>query len=109
MIDRFVVFRDRADGIDYVSSQLASSDHYRADTERYRQDRAGGADVVEAVNRWVDGIADPYSSDPEGFRTAVRRIMSDTSATAEGTEGTLYRLSEAASPPRAQSAEAAAR
>jgi hypothetical protein len=109
VIDRFVVFRDRADGIDYVSSQLASSDNYRADTERYRRDRASDADVVEAVNRWVDGIADPYSSDPEAFRSAVRRIMSDSYETVEGTEGTLYRLSEAASPPRAQSAEAAAR
>jgi hypothetical protein len=109
VIDRFVVFRDRADGIDYVSSQLASSDNYRADTERYRRDRASDADVVEAVNRWVDGIADPYSSDPEAFRSAVRRIMSDSYETGEGTEETLYRLSEAASPPRAQSAEAAAR
>jgi hypothetical protein len=106
-IDRFVVFRDRADSVDYVSNQLASSDNYRAETERYRRERADGADVVEAVNRWVDGIADPYSSDPEAFRSAVRRIMGDSYETAEGTEETLYRLSEAASPPPAQAAEAA--
>ena len=109
MIDRFVVFRDRADAVDYVSSQLASSDNYRADTERYRQDRASGADVVEAVNRWVDGIADPQLG-PEAFRSAVRCIMSDSYETGEGTEGTpSLASSEAASPPRAQSAEAAAR
>ena len=106
-IDRFVVFRDRADSVDYVSNQLASSDNYRAETERYRRERADGADVVEAVNRWVDGIADPYSSDPEAFRSAVRRIMGDSYETAKGTEETLYRLSEAASPPPAQAAEAA--
>ena len=55
--DRFLVFRDRADAVDYVAGQLASSDNYRADTERYRRDRTSGVHVVEAVNRWVDGIA----------------------------------------------------
>jgi len=106
--DRFVVFRDRAEAVDFVADQLASSDNYRANTERYREDRANGADVVEAVNRWVDGIADPYSSQPEAYRSAVRRIMNETHELAEGrpSERNLYSLSESVSPPRAQSAQA---
>jgi Mannosyl-glycoprotein endo-beta-N-acetylglucosaminidase len=101
--DRFIVFRDRAEAVDFVADQLASSDNYRADTERYRRDRAAGMSVVEAVNRWVDGIADPYSSQPEAYRTAVRRIMNDTYELAEGRalERNLYSLSEAVSSPRA--------
>lgn len=108
--DRFVVFRDRADAIDFVASQLAGSDNYRADTERYRRDRASGVDVVEAVDRWVDGIADPYSTQPENFRTAVRRLMSDTYEIGDGpaAEHNLYSLSEAVSPARAEAAEALA-
>jgi hypothetical protein len=106
--DRFVVFRDRAEAVDFAAAQLASTDNYRADTERYRKDRESGVDVVEAVNRWVDGIADPYSSQPEAYRSAVRRIMADTYELAEGrsSERNLYSLSESISPPRAQSAQA---
>jgi hypothetical protein len=63
-IDEFLVSRDRAEAVDFVADQLASSENYRADTERYRRDRASGTDVVEAANRWVDAIADPYSSHP---------------------------------------------
>jgi hypothetical protein len=96
--DRFIVFRDRAEAVGYAADQLASSDNYREDTERYRRDRASGVDVVEAVDRWVDGIADPYSSRPEAYRIAVRRIMSETYEIGEGfSERDLYSLSEAAS------------
>jgi hypothetical protein len=106
--DRLLVFRDRAEGIDYVAEQLATSDNYRADTERYVRDRTSGVDVVEAVNRWVDGIADPYSTQPEAYRESVRRIMNESYELAEGQlrEGNLYSLSEAVSPARAQTAEA---
>ena len=106
--DRFVVFRDRAEAVNFVADQLASSDNYRAATERYRKDRASGADVVEAVNRWVDGIADPYSSQPEAYRTAVRRVMNGTYQRAEGrsADRNLYSLSESVSTPRAQAAQA---
>ena len=92
--DTFLVFRDRAEAVDFVAYQLASSENYRADTERYRRDRARGTGVVEAVNRWVEAIADPYSSQPEAYRTALRRVMSDTYETSEGPERTLYSLSE---------------
>lgn len=111
---RFVVFADRAEAVDFVARQLATSDNYGADTERYRRDRAaediraplerlgldraaveGGTDVVEAVNRWVQGIADPYSSNPEKWSRDVRRIMNDPYAPSDrlSPERNLYRLS----------------
>ena len=106
--DRLLVFRDRAEAIDYVAEQLATSDNYRADTQRYIRDRGSGVDVVEAVDRWVDGIADPYSTQPEEYRASLRRVMSETYEFAEGQVpgGDLYSLSEAASPAGAQAAEA---
>ena len=106
--DRFVVFRDRADAIDFVASQLASTDNYLVDTERYRRDRASGVDVVEAVDRWVDGIADPYSTQPENFRAEVRRLMNETYdiGNAPAPERNLYSLSESVSPARAEAAQA---
>jgi Mannosyl-glycoprotein endo-beta-N-acetylglucosaminidase len=106
--DRFLVFRDRAEAIDFVAEQLATSDNYRADTERYVSDRTSGVSVVEAVNRWVDGIADPYSSQPEAYRAALRRVMNETYDMPEGQlpQGNLYSLSEAVSPARGQAAQA---
>jgi hypothetical protein len=99
--DRFLVFRDRADAVDFVASQLATTDNYRADAERYQRDRANGVDVVEAVDHWVDGIADPYSSRPEDFRNEVRRVMNDTPAPGgEAPQRNLYSLSQAVSPAR---------
>ena len=107
--DRFLVFRDRAEGVDYVADQLASTDNYRADSERYRRDRASGVDVVEAVDRWVDGIADPYSSDPDAYRAALKRVLNETRELGEGRQAErLYRLSEAVSPPPVQAAQATA-
>jgi Mannosyl-glycoprotein endo-beta-N-acetylglucosaminidase len=111
---RFIVFADRAEAVEFVARQLATSDNYRADTERYRRDRAaeavraplerlgldqaeagGGIDVVEAVDRWVDGIADPYSTKPEQWSRNVRHIMNDPSAPSDrlSPERNLYRLS----------------
>lgn len=111
---RFIVFADRAEAVEFVARQLATSDNYRADTERYRRDRAaeavraplerlgldqaaagGGVDVVEAVDRWVDGIADPYSTKPEQWSRNVRHIMNDPSAPSDrlSPERNLYRLS----------------
>jgi hypothetical protein len=92
--DRFFVFRDRAEAVDFVADQVASSDNYREDTDRYRDDRTSGVPVVEAVNRWVDGIADPYSSQPEEYRERVRRIISDTYDLPDGSKGSLYTLSD---------------
>ena len=113
--NRFVVFADRAEAVDFVARQLATSENYREDTERYRQDRAaeatraalkrlglnetaapgGGVDVVEAVNRWVQGVADPYGSNPEKWIRDVRRILNDPYAPSDrlSPEHNLYRLS----------------
>jgi hypothetical protein len=58
----------------------------------------------------VDGIADPYSSQLEAYRTARRGIMNDTYEVAEASsERNLYSLFESVSPARAQSAEVLAR
>jgi hypothetical protein len=101
--DRYIVFAGRADAPEFVAAQLASSDDYRAATERYRRDRASGIDVVEAVNRWVDGIADPYSSKAEEYRLDLRRVMNDPYKPADrlSPERNLFRLSEAVPPSQA--------
>jgi uncharacterized FlgJ-related protein len=101
--DRFVVFRDRGEAVNFVAEQLATSDNYRADTDRYRQDRANRVAVAEAVDRWVDGVADPYSSNPEAYRQAIRRIMNDPYEPSDrrSPDSNLYRLSERARQPQA--------
>jgi hypothetical protein len=100
--DRYIVFADRAEAVDFVAGQLATSDNYGADTARYRQDRAqGGGDVVQAVDRWVDAVADPYSSDPDAYRAAIKRVMNDPYQPSDqrSPDQNLYRLSEEAAPP----------
>jgi hypothetical protein len=99
--DRYIVFADRAEAVDFVARQLATSDNYGADTERYRQDRAQGGDVAQAVDRWVDSIADPYSSDPDAYRAAIKRVMNDPYQPSDrrSPDENLYRLSEDVAPP----------
>jgi hypothetical protein len=94
--DRYIVFADRSEAVDFVARQLATSDNYAADTATYRQDRARGVPVVEAVDRWVDGIADPYSSQPDAYRGAIKRLMNNPLNPSERTapDQNLYRLSE---------------
>jgi hypothetical protein len=100
--DRYIVFADRAEAVDFVARQLATSDNYGADAERYRQERAqGGGDVVQAVDRWVDAVADPYSSDPDAYRAAIKRVMNDPYQPSDrrSPDQDLYRLSEDVAPP----------
>jgi hypothetical protein len=100
--DRYTVFADRAEAVDFVAGQLATSDNYGADTARYREARAqGGGDVVQAVDRWVDAIADPYSSDPDAYRAAIKRVMNDPYQPSDrrSPDENLYRLSEDIAPP----------
>ncbi len=96
--DRYIVFADRAAAVDFVAQRLATSDNYAAATERYRRDRAAGVPVPEAVDRWVADIADPYSTQPEAYRTAIVRVMNDPLDPADrrSPEQSLYRLSEQA-------------
>jgi uncharacterized protein YceK len=102
--DRFVVFPDRAQAVDFVAEQLATSPNYQADTERYRQDRASAMGIQEAVDRWVDSISDPYSTEPDRYRVAIKQLMNDPYAPSDrlSPENNLYRLSEDVSSSRTQ-------
>ena len=94
--DRYIVFPDRAQAVDFVARQLATSGNYAAATDRYRQERAQGAPAVEAIDRWVDDIADPYSSQPEAYRAAIKRVMNNPLDPSDrrSPNDNLYRLSE---------------
>ena len=94
--DRYIMFDDRPQAVDFVAKQLATSDNYAAATRRYREERDRGVDVVVAVDRWVDDIADPYSTQPEAYRRAIRRVMNDPldPSDQQSRDRSLYRLSE---------------
>lgn len=94
--DRYIVFSDRAQAVDFVARQLATSDNYAGATDVYRQERAQGAPAVEATDRWVDDIADPYSSKPEPYRAAIKRVMNNplNPSDRRSPNDNLYRLSE---------------
>lgn len=92
--DRFIRFPSRAESVDFAAERLAVADNYRADTERYRREAGGDRDA--AVDRWVEGVADPYSTEPEAWASAIRRVMNDPLAPSgeRSPERNLYRLSE---------------
>jgi flagellum-specific peptidoglycan hydrolase FlgJ len=94
--DRYIVFPDRAQAVDFVARQLATSGNYANATNRYRQERAQGAPAVEAIDRWVDDIADPYASQPEPYRAAIKRVMNNPLDPSDrrSPNDNLYRLSE---------------
>lgn len=77
--NRYIVFRDLRDGILFVSRKLATRAdwaNYKGPTDRYRADRAAGRDLVSAVNRWVDGIADAgYNYDPPKYKRTIKAAM----------------------------------
>ncbi len=94
--DRYIVFPDRAQAVDFVAQQLATSDNYAAATDRYREERVQGVPVVDAIDRWIDDIADPYSTRPEDYRAAIKRVMNDpfSPSVRRSPNENLYRLSE---------------
>ena len=91
--NKYIVFGDPRDGFMWISMKLATRAdwaNYKAATDGYRAARAAGGDVVTAVNRWVDGIADAgYNYDPPTYKRKVKALI----AAAD-----LYRYSAAVTP-----------
>lgn len=77
--NRYIAFADLRDGILFVARKLATRAdwaNYKAATDRYRAERAAGVDVVTAVDRWVDGIADAgYNYDPPKYKRTIKGVM----------------------------------
>ena len=98
-IDRFVVFRDRADGGRLRQQPARPPPTTIGPTRSATARTAGGADVVEAVNRWVDGIADPLQLGPGGVpqRRAARheRSLRDRGGDAGGRSTAWERVAAA--------------
>ncbi|MDB4937218.1 MAG: mannosyl-glycoproteinendo-beta-N-acetylglucosaminidase [Labilithrix sp.] len=75
--NQYVAFKSIAEGILFVGRKLGSLPSYSADAKRYVADRRAGVDVVTAVNRFIDGIAEPYNYDPVKYRKTIKRHAND--------------------------------
>jgi hypothetical protein len=98
--NKYVKFADARDGILFVSEKLATLSsswaNYKAATDRYKQDRQSGVDVVTAVNRWIDGIADAgYNYDPPSYKAKLKKTANNymSPSTTYSEQYNLYRYS----------------
>lgn len=91
----FMIFESRAHAFEHVAARLASYGPYRDYTAAYVAARKRGEPVQAAVDAWLDGIAQRYSSRPEVFAQKIRRIMNDPEGRGDtlSPETNLYRLS----------------
>jgi hypothetical protein len=104
--NRYVVFADAADAVDFVAGKLASLPTYRQDGEAYRVARASGQPAEAATKGWLTGIADPYNWRPAEYVTTVTRFMNDPLSPSDqiSADRNLYRLAPASVPAAAASA-----
>jgi hypothetical protein len=93
--NEYIVFSSLEDGILFVSYKLANRNdwvNYKAVTDRYRAARAANpdADPTDAVDAWIDGIADAgYNYDPPTYKRTIKGMIEANA---------LYRFSASAIP-----------
>ena len=95
MGNEYIVFSSLEDGILFVSYKLANRNDwvsYKAVTDSYRAARLANpeADPTDAVNAWIDGIADAgYNYDPPTYKRTIKGAIATND---------LYRFSASATP-----------
>jgi hypothetical protein len=94
--NRYIVFSDAADAVDFIAAKLATLPAYWEATKAYKFARAKGEATVPAVKSWLAGIADPYNWKPAEYVMAVTRVMSDpiSPSDAVSPDHSLYALSQ---------------
>ena len=99
---RFVVFKSRADAVDFVAGRLAMAQAYREHTETYKAARKRGMAAEPAAKEWLSAIARRYSRKPAEFTQKIIRIMNNPAAPSDvvSPDANLYRLSAGAGPAR---------
>jgi hypothetical protein len=91
----YIAFNSIEDGILFVGYKLATRAdwvNYKKVTDAYRDAREANpdADPTDAVNDWIDGIADAgYNYDPPTYKKTIKAAMSTNA---------LYRFSASAVP-----------
>lgn len=108
--NRYIVFADAADAVDFVAAKLATLPAYGKKTAAYRMERAAGTSAQVASRTWIAAIADPYNWRPKEYAITVTRFMNDPISPSDqvSPDRNLYRLSPvaAAVPPLASVATA---
>ena len=94
---RFAMFDSKAHAFDFVASNLATLEAYRAHTEAYKAARQRGVSADAATRAWIEGVASSYSHRPREFTRKIIRIMNDPVEPRDSPSGesNLYRLSAA--------------
>ena len=93
--NEYIAFSSLEDGVLFVAFKLATRNdwvNYEAVTDRYRAARQASpdADPTDAVNAWIDGIADAgYNYDPPTYKRTIKAAIAAND---------LYRFSASAIP-----------
>jgi uncharacterized FlgJ-related protein len=92
---RFAHFDSKAHAFDFVATNLATLEAYRAHTEAYKAARQRGVPADAATKTWLTGVATSYSHKPSEFTHKITRIMNDPADPRDVVSGeaNLYRLS----------------
>lgn len=78
--NKYIKFKNYEDAFLYVSERLANASNswanYKAPTDRYVADRRNGMSVEQAVDRWIDGIAQAgYNYDPKTYSVTLKKAV----------------------------------
>ena len=93
--NKYIIFKDRKEAIDFVANKLENLPAYRIDTATYRAKRVQGSDIILAIKDWVAGISDPYNWKPAEYTKNIIRIMNNPLSPSDNIspENNLYKLS----------------
>lgn len=75
--NEYVKFDSWAEAMDFVASRLATSQYYRADTEKYKAEIAAGTGRKTATINWLAGISNPYNYAPTEYVNKVKKCIND--------------------------------
>lgn len=74
--NRYIVFANTRDAFLFVAERLATASRYRGATDQYKA--RGGASIIDASNRWIDGISDGgYNYNPATYKVKLRQFSNN--------------------------------
>lgn len=74
--NKYIMFANMREAFLFVAERLAVNSRYRAATDQYKA--RGNASIIDASNRWIDGISDGgYNYNPTTYKVKLRHFSND--------------------------------
>ena len=78
--NKYIVFQDVADSVDFVAKRLSTSAYYKEDTDKFKLAMLKGLDRKVAVSDWLTGISSRYNYNPPKYVRSITLVMNNPSS-----------------------------